>query len=249
MIALSVKRAVVQVTRQRIVVPLSGGLDSAVVAAMAVASGAEVIAISYRYGQRNSRELRAADTVAGKLGLPEHFVVDVALSSWGGSRLFAEAGSVTGSYYVPGRNSVFATVALSLAEARDADAIHLGFTAADRNYPDTSPEYLALLQSLAAVTTVTERRPGGIAIQAPLITMDKLAIVRHALALGVPLEETWSCYAGDDQPCGGCGACRVRDLALIRAGARDLATEAGRAAYAAAAERSAEALWRFLLRD
>jgi 7-cyano-7-deazaguanine synthase len=231
-----------------IVVPLSGGLDSAVVAAMAVASGAEVIAISYRYGQRNSRELRAADTVARKLGVSEHFVVPVALSSWGASRIFAMADGATGSYYVPGRNSVFATVALSLAEARGADAIHLGFTAADRNYPDTTPEYLARLQSLAALSTASERRPGGIAVEAPLITMDKLAIVRHALALGVPVGETWSCYVGHDQPCGRCGACRVRDLALIRAGAPDLATEQGRAAYAAAAERSAEVLWRFLLR-
>ncbi|AFU02653.1 7-cyano-7-deazaguanine synthase QueC [Nocardia brasiliensis] len=236
-------------TDTRVVVPLSGGLDSAVAAALAVAAGAEVIAISYRYGQRNQRELEAADVVARKLGVGQHYVIDVALSSWGGSRLFAGTEDSASSYYVPGRNSVFAAIALSLAESRGADAIHLGFTAADRRYPDATAEYLTVLRSLAALTTANAGRPGGIAIDAPLIAMDKLTIVRKAIELQVPVAETWSCYAGGVDPCGCCDACRIRDLSLIRAGVPELATGPGRAAYDDGAERATENLWRFLLRD
>lgn len=144
---------------------------------------------------------------------------------------------------------MFIAIALSLAEARGAVAVHLGFTAADVHYPDTGPEYLRLTRSLALLTTSNEARPGGVEIHAPLIELDKVEIVRQALELGVPVKRTWSCYEGGERPCGRCGACRVRDLALIRSGSPELATEEGRAAYAGAAARSADAVWRFLLRD
>ncbi|MER5731260.1 7-cyano-7-deazaguanine synthase QueC [Streptomyces sp. NPDC002138] len=254
---------------ERVVVPLSGGLDSAVVAALAAGSGADVVAVSYRYGQRHARELLAAEAIAAWVGAVEHHVVDVALSAWDGSRLTRGAvgdddaddaddaedhapdhdEDAATRYYVPGRNTVFISLAMSLAEARGAVAVHLGFTAADVHYPDTGPEYLRLMRALAALTTSTQARPGGVEIHAPLIGLDKVAIVRQALELGVPVERTWSCYEGGARPCGRCGACRVRDLALIRSGRPELATDEGRAAYAGAAARTSDAVWRFLLRD
>ena len=63
-------------TRKLGVVLLSGGLDSTTVATQAVREGYELIAVTVHYGQRHSRELDAAASVAGALGL-RHEVVDV----------------------------------------------------------------------------------------------------------------------------------------------------------------------------
>lgn len=59
----------------------------------------------------------------------------------------------------------------------------------------------------------------------------KADIVRRALKLGVPIEKTWSCYQGEEEPCGLCDSCRIRDRALIEAGRSDLATPVGLKLY------------------
>lgn len=109
---------------------LSGGLDSATVAAQAIADGFEAIALSFRYGQWHERELLAARQVVAALNIPEHFVVDVNIGQWGGSALTDETipiptvGLTTGEIpitYVPGRNTVFIAIALSLAESKGAE--------------------------------------------------------------------------------------------------------------------------------
>ncbi len=62
----------------------------------------------------------------------------------------------------------------------------------------------------------------GIKLVAPLVKDSKVDIVRRALSLGVPIEDTWSCYQGEEKPCGVCDSCRIRDKALIAAGREDL---------------------------
>ena len=211
---------------------LSGGLDSATAAALAVEAGDRVIGLSFDYGQRHRRELEAAAALASRLGLVEHHVIQVNLASWGGSSLTdaAQAIPVGGveegvipSTYVPGRNTVFISLGLSLAEARDAHRIVLGVNAVDYSgYPDCRPDYLEAFQTLADLSSKVGREGRGPLLWAPLVTWSKQRIVEEALRLNVPIAETWSCYSGGERPCGVCDSCRIRDDALRAAGRPEL---------------------------
>ena len=216
---------------------LSGGLDSATAAALALERGDRVIGLSFDYGQRHRRELAAAAALASSLGLAEHHQVAVNLAAWGGSSLTdasqalpsdgIQAGVIP-STYVPGRNTVFIAIGLSLAEARGAEQLVLGVNAVDYSgYPDCRPDYLATFQTLADLASRAGREGRGARLWAPLIQLSKVDIVREALRLGVPIERTWSCYSGGEHPCGVCDSCRIRDAALRQAGRPDLASHAG----------------------
>ncbi|MBM5806638.1 MAG: 7-cyano-7-deazaguanine synthase QueC [Cyanobacteria bacterium M_surface_10_m2_179] len=217
---------------------LSGGLDSATAAALAQEAGYRVIGLSFDYGQRHRRELQAAAQVAQTLGLAEHHTVAVNLASWGGSALTDAAiaipnegvqSGVIPSTYVPGRNTVFIAIGLSLAEARSAERLVLGVNAVDYSgYPDCRPDYLEAFQQLADLASKAGREGHGTQLWAPLVTWSKTQIVQEALRLQVPVGETWSCYSGGEQPCGVCDSCRIRDAALVEAGHPNLASAAAR---------------------
>ena len=217
------------------VVLLSGGLDSATTAAIAIAEGYQVIALSFRYGQRHEKELVAAKKIAEALGIKEHFIREIDLSQWGGSSLTDQSmpipqeglePDIIPSTYVPGRNTVFMAIALSLAEAKNAQAIYLGINAVDYSgYPDCRPEYLAAYQKLANLSSKAGVEGNAPQLIAPLVKDSKLDIVRRALELNVPIADTWSCYQGGAIPCGLCDSCRIRDRALIEAGRSDLTSD------------------------
>ena len=234
---------------------LSGGLDSATAAALALEAGQRVIGLSFDYGQRHRRELEAAARVARSLGLAEHHTIGVNLAAWGGSSLtdsriaLPTGGVVEGTIpttYVPGRNTVFIAIGLSLAEARGAERLVLGVNAVDYSgYPDCRPDYLEAFQTLADLATRAGREGRGPQLWAPLVTWSKAEIVRQALRLGVPIADTLSCYGGGALPCGLCDSCRIRDAALLEAGRADLTSAAlgkGRSAEpdAVAPQRAAE---------
>lgn len=213
---------------KKAIVLLSGGLDSATSGAIAVAEGYETIALSFRYGQKHAKELEIAQKLAPKLGIREHFIIDVNLSLWGGSSLtdtnlaIPQEGvnpDVIPSTYVPGRNTVFIAIALSLAEAKQAEAIYLGINAVDYSgYPDCRPEYLQAFQKLANLSSKVGIEGKTPQLVAPLITLSKVDIIKKALSLNVPIEETWSCYQGGESPCGVCDSCRIRNDALKQLG-------------------------------
>lgn len=211
---------------------LSGGLDSATAAALAQEAGYRVIGLSFDYGQRHRRELQAAEEIAQVLNLFEHHTISVNLASWGGSSLTdttqslptdgVREGTIPGTY-VPGRNTVFISIGLSLAEARSATQVVLGINAVDYSgYPDCRPDYLNAFQTLADLSSKVGREGRGPRLWAPLVVWSKQKIVEEALRLGVPIERTWSCYSGGDHPCGVCDSCRIRDAALRDAGRPDL---------------------------
>ena len=217
---------------------LSGGLDSATAAALAQEAGHRVIGLSFDYGQRHRRELEAAASVASSLGLAEHHTIAVNLAAWGGSALTDASiavpsdgvqSGVIPSTYVPGRNTVFIAIGLSLAEARGAERLVLGVNAVDYSgYPDCRPDYLAAFQQLADLASKAGREGHGTELWAPLVNWSKTRIVQEALRLGVPIDTTWSCYSGEATPCGVCDSCRIRDAALIEAGRPDLTSAAAR---------------------
>ncbi|MCH6483030.1 7-cyano-7-deazaguanine synthase QueC [Pseudoxanthomonas sp. LH2527] len=212
------------------VVLLSGGMDSAVVVAIAREQGFAVHALSVRYGQRHTSELDAAARVASTLGAAAHKTVHVDLRSIGGSALtddieVPEAGGpgipVT---YVPARNTIMLSVALGWAEVLGASDIFCGVNAVDYSgYPDCRPEFIEAFERLANVATKAGVEGAGLRIQAPLLRMSKADIVREGVRLGVDFAQTVSCYRADDQgrACGHCDACRLRAAGFADAGVPD----------------------------
>lgn len=215
---------------KRAVVLVSGGMDSAVVLAIARARGFEAYALSVRYGQRHSAELDAAARNAASLGAIAHKIVAVDLRSIGGSALTAdidvpEAPSagipVT---YVPARNTIMLSVALGWAEVLGARDLFCGVNAVDYSgYPDCRPEFIAAFERLANLATKAGVEEGGLKVHAPLIAMSKAEIVAEGLRLGVDFAQTVSCYQADAEgrACGRCDACRLRAEGFAKAGAAD----------------------------
>ncbi len=211
---------------------LSGGLDSATATAIAKEKGHKIIGLSFDYGQRHKRELKAASHLAKFLDIHEHQIINVNLAAWGGSSLTDMTKSVPlkgvvegiiPNTYVPGRNTVFIAIGLSLAEARGANQLVLGVNAMDYSgYPDCRPDYLKAYQQLADLSSKASREGNGVKIWAPLVNWEKVRIVQEALRLGIPIESTWSCYTENKKPCGKCDSCRIRDSALLKIGRKDL---------------------------
>ena len=207
---------------------LSGGLDSATAAALALEQGDRVIGLSFDYGQRHRRELDAAASVAQQLGLAEHHCIAVNLASWGGSALTDTSISIPSegvqegvipTTYVPGRNTVFIAIGLSLAEARGAERLVLGVNAVDYSgYPDCRDDTIKAMQ--LALNLGMEAR---FVLHTPLMWLDKAATWEMAKTLGgdplinVVREHTHTCYNGDRSNlhewgygCGICPACEIR---------------------------------------
>ncbi len=207
---------------------LSGGLDSTTAIGLAIEKGHEVIGLSFNYGQRHKRELDAAKQMANHFKLEEHHIIDINLSKWGGSSLtdfnqsIPNQGVIQGvipNTYVPGRNTVFIAIGLSLAEAKNATHLILGINAMDYSgYPDCRPDYIEAYQTLSNLSSKAGREGQGIKLWAPLIHWEKIKIVQEAIRLDIPIDLTWSCYQGGQKECGICDSCRIRHTALRQAG-------------------------------
>lgn len=215
---------------KKAVVLLSGGMDSAVVAAIARERGFAVHALSVRYGQRHTSELDAASRVAQALGAVEHKTVVVDLRAIGGSALtddidVPEAGG-TGIpvTYVPARNTIMLSMALGWAEVLGASDIFCGVNAVDYSgYPDCRPAFIDAFERLANLATRAGVEGRAIRIHAPLIDLTKRDIVRKGLDLDVDFSLTVSCYSADGRgyACGHCDACALRRQGFEGAGVPD----------------------------
>ncbi|EKU26103.1 7-cyano-7-deazaguanine synthase QueC [Xanthomonas graminis] len=212
------------------VVLLSGGMDSAVVVAIAREQGYAVHALSVSYGQRHTSELDAATRVAAALGAVAHKTVNVDLRSIGGSALTDDievpdaGGEGIPVTYVPARNTIMLSVALGWAEVLGAADIFCGVNAVDYSgYPDCRPEFIDAFQTLANLATKAGVEGAGLRVHAPLQRMSKADIVREGQRLGVDFGLTVSCYRadGDGRACGHCDACRLRAVGFADAGVAD----------------------------
>jgi 7-cyano-7-deazaguanine synthase len=124
--------------------------------------------------------------------------------------------------YVPGRNTVLLALAQSYAESINADVIFCGVNAVDYSgYVDCRPAFIAAWNDLAGVSTFRGTDGNPIWVEAPLIDMTKVDIVKKGLELGAPLHLTWSCYAGLDHPCNTCDSCIIRNRAFHECGMVD----------------------------
>ena len=217
------------------VVLLSGGLDSATTLAIARAQDYETYALSFDYGQRHQRELKAARKIAKSLGAKEHRTVKIDNQIFAGSALTddvdvpkarseKEIGSGIPPTYVPARNTIFLAHALAWAETIPAGHIFIGTNAIDYSgYPDCRPEFIALFETLANIATKAGAEGARIQIHAPLINLSKADIVRKAVELNVDLSLTHSCYdpTPDGRACGKCDSCQLRLKGFREAGVTD----------------------------
>ena len=215
---------------KRAVVLVSGGMDSAVTLAIARAEGFECFALSVNYGQRHESELQAADRVCAMLGAAAHKEVRVDLRSFGGSALTADIAvpeSPTSGVpvtYVPARNTIMLSVALSWAEVLGAHDVFCGVNAVDYSgYPDCRPEYIKAFEIMANLATQAGVEGKTLRIRTPIIALSKADIVREGLRLGVDFSQTVSCYQADAAglACGKCDACRLRAEGFLSAGVPD----------------------------
>lgn len=188
----------------------SGGLDSTVLLYDLLDQEAKAHCLLFHYGQRHSKELDYAQATCLKLKVP-YEVLTLPHQLFKRSRLINQEGELKGSgVIVPNRNMVMIAMAASFALSTGATAITWAANKDDAEiFPDCRTEfYNALNQALRICDT---RR---MEIHAPYIVRTKREVVAIGRRLSVPFEETWSCYAGRDEPCGICGACESRKAAL-----------------------------------
>ncbi|MCL0042680.1 7-cyano-7-deazaguanine synthase QueC [Thermodesulfovibrionales bacterium] len=246
---------------KKAVILLSGGVDSSTTAAIVKAEGYEFYALSLDYAQRHRLELESAKMVADVLGAKKHLTIRFDLEEIGGSALTTDmkvpkissksiatgnelkteekeslfaihCPSLIPDTYVPARNTIFLSFALSWAEVLEVTDIFIGANAVDYSgYPDCRPEYLKAFEEMANLSTkaAVEGRI-RVRINAPLLYMTKAEIIRKGVGLGFDYSLTWSCYDPQPRdavcgslivPCGRCDSCRFRAKGFEGAGFKD----------------------------
>ena len=215
----------------------SGGLDSSTCLALAIEKyGKEnVIALSISYGQKHSKEINAARAVAEYYGT-ELVSLDLAPIFEGSDCALLEGSDQAipkGDYanqlvssdgkpvstYVPFRNGLFLSCAASVALSRGCGVIYYGVhsdDAAGNAYPDCSSDFNDHMSKAISIGSAQQLK-----VVAPFVDRTKAEVVAQGLRLGVPYELTWSCYEGNDKPCGCCGTCIDRAKAFAANGVKD----------------------------
>ncbi len=215
----------------------SGGLDSSTCLALAIEKyGKEnVIALSISYGQKHSKEINAARAVAEYYGT-ELVSLDLAPIFEGSDCALLEGSDRAipkGDYanqlvssdgkpvstYVPFRNGLFLSCAASVALSRGCGVIYYGVhsdDAAGNAYPDCSSDFNDHMSKAISIGSAQQLK-----VVAPFVDCTKAEVVAQGLRLGVPYELTWSCYEGNEKPCGCCGTCIDRAKAFAANGVKD----------------------------
>ncbi len=206
------------------VVLLSGGLDSATVLHIALSQGYKCRALIFDYGQRHRQEVAGAVKIAKAAGCA-YQVLKIKFP-WKGSALLDKRINVPKKIaagipatYVPARNIIFLSFALSLAEVIKAQAIFIGAHAQDYSgYPDCRGEFFKAFMNMARSGLATKDK---IKIQVPLLNKTKAQIISLGKKLGVPFNLTWSCYRYGKRPCRECDSCHYRAKGFKDAGLVD----------------------------
>ncbi|OGV63347.1 MAG: 7-cyano-7-deazaguanine synthase QueC [Lentisphaerae bacterium RIFOXYB12_FULL_65_16] len=214
---------------------LSGGLDSTVLLHHVVKElgSNPVHVLSFRYGQRHSRELDMARWQAGQLPqVAGHHVVDIGVYAdlVGSQSSLIRGGPAVPrlenlsaaelhqpSTYVPNRNMILLSLAAAFAEARGCPVVFYGAQAQDQyGYWDCTPEFVRRINEVLALN-----RGCAVRVEAPFAGRRKAENVRLGGRLGVDFGHTWSCYRGEERPCRECPSCVERQRAFDETGVRD----------------------------
>lgn len=222
---------------EKAMVLFSGGVDSTTCLGMAIERfGKEnVIPVSIFYGQKHDKEIEAAKKILEYYGLEgleldltamfaysdcsllKHSDQNIPQKSYE-EQLKEQNGSPV-TTYVPFRNGLFLASAASLALSKECSYVYYGAhkdDAAGNAYPDCSDAFYQAMN-----TAVYEGSGQALKIEAPFIQWNKAEVVKEGLRLKVPYELTWSCYEGNEVPCGKCGTCIDRQKAFEENGVQD----------------------------
>ena len=213
------------------VVMVSGGVDSSTLCYKAVREGCEVFPLTFIYGQKHEKEIRSSENICRRLGLSPNIIdLSSARTLFGSSALtdrdveIPRVSATTGNYetlsatVVPNRNAIFLSLSVAYSQSIGCDTVFYGAHHSDRGvYPDCRVEFVSAFEKAERLATDNER----LTIVAPFVDMDKSGIVRLGARLGVPFEDTWSCYVGSRMHCGTCSSCRERKRAFIEADVDD----------------------------
>ncbi|MCZ8341442.1 MAG: 7-cyano-7-deazaguanine synthase QueC [Leptospira sp.] len=231
------------------VVLLSGGLDSTTCLYIAardlgypIQKKIPIIALSFDYSQKHKIELTKSKKIAKELGI-SHFIQKLDPNFFLGSSLTEKKIRVPKNKikiqdllptnkdleipntYVPGRNILFLSFALSLAEGHGYDSIYIGVNALDYSgYPDCRPEFIDAFQKMANLGTKKGILGGkdSIQIRTPLLNLNKKEIIQKGIEVGAPLHLTHSCYDPiQGKPCGKCDSCILRKKGFLEVGIED----------------------------
>lgn len=195
--------------RRKAVCTVSGGLDSAVAAALMAEAGFELHFIFFDWGQKTyEKELKCAQALA------KHYHADLKIVEVpflktlpGVSMTQKETLTTEINEYVPNRNAILESQAVAYAEYLKAGAVCIGSTGGDHIAPDNSPQFIDAMQRLIDEGTVLKP---PVQIVAPLMPTNKTGAVKLGLKLNVPFELTWSCHNNTEAACGYCSNCKSR---------------------------------------
>lgn len=218
----------------KVVVLLSGGIDSTTCLALAKETAEEVVALNIFYGQRHAKEIQSAKAVAEYYGvelleMDMSYIFkksDCSLLAGSGKEIekkpYSEQNREKGkpvSTYVPFRNGLMLSAATAIAVSIGASSVWYGAHADDAAgsaYPDCSVEFTKAINN-----AINEGTANQVQVIAPFVYMNKAAVIKEGLRLGAPYHLTWSCYEGGEHPCGKCGTCIDRAEAFRKNGVED----------------------------
>ncbi len=209
--------------KEKCIVILSGGPDSVTTMYWAKSQRYDVYTITFDYGQKGKKEIKIAEELSKELEIPNKVVDLTSLSEIyrGVTSLVDENIKLTKEFsepiIVPFRNGVFISIAVAYADSIGANTILYGAHASDEPYyPDCRKEFYKAFEKAANLGTGKL-----IEIKSPFSDIPKSEILKIASEIGVPLEETWSCYLSGEKHCGRCESCINRMNAFIEVGIKD----------------------------
>jgi len=208
---------------------ISGGMDSALSAAIAKRDGYKIVAVHFNYGQRTmAKELDSFRAITKELGVIKSYEIDLDFfEQIGASALTDSSIDIPTSgvedgvpiTYVPFRNGIFLSIASAIGEKHQAQALYIGVVEEDSSgYPDCRESYIKAMERAIDLGTRDETK---LKIEMPLVALKKSQIVKKSIELSIPLELTWSCYQSEDKACGVCDSCRLRLNGFEEAGVKD----------------------------
>ncbi|MCX7678217.1 MAG: 7-cyano-7-deazaguanine synthase QueC [Spirochaetes bacterium] len=220
---------------KRAIVLLSGGIDSTTTLAIAQKEGYQIIALTFRYGQRHGKEIECAQKICRAMNVLSHIKIEIPARLFMGSALAGEkklevpkSGNVSAHEipvtYVPARNLLFLAYGIVCAESYGAYAVFIGANALDYSgYPDCRPEFLKAFEEAARCGTKCGVEGKPIRVISPLLNKTKAEIIRLGISLGVDYSMTHSCYDPDEygRACGRCESCVIRKRGFRDAGIED----------------------------
>jgi len=213
----------------RVVIIISGGIDSTTLFYRLIHEKKEIFALSYNYGQKHKKELECAKYNCQQFKIP-HKIIDLTplqnAQIFGESSLTSEKLAVPEGNYtdvsmqstvVPNRNMILLSMAIAYAISLNASTVYYGAHAGDHAiYPDCRPEFVQKMQEVAATCHYYP-----IHIEAPYLFITKTDILKEGITLNVDYSHTWTCYKGKEVACGKCGSCVERLEAFANNNIRD----------------------------